>query len=62
MFRILISESIKSLENAISTLGWEIPDDIRIEEPPNPKFGDIASSVSFQLAKILRKSNLKGLI
>ncbi len=56
MYRILISESIKSLENAISTLGWEIPDEIRIEEPPNPKLGDIASSVSFQIAKNLKRS------
>ena len=54
MYRTLISESIKSLENAISTLGWEVPEDIRIEEPPNPNLGDLASSVSFQLAKNLK--------
>ena len=38
------------------SLGWEIPEDIRIEEPPNPKLGDVASSVSFQLAKTLKRS------
>lgn len=55
MYRILMTESIKSLENAISHLGWEIPEDIRVEEPPNPELGDVASSVSFQLAKKLKK-------
>ncbi len=56
MYRILTTESIKSLENAISQLGWEIPEEIRIEEPPNPELGDVASSVSFQLAKELKRS------
>ncbi len=55
MYRTLISESIKSLENAISTLGWEVPEGIKIEEPPNPNLGDLASSVSFQLAKNLKR-------
>ena len=56
MYRILMTESIKSLENAISHLGWEIPEGIRVEEPPNPELGDVASSVSFQLAKGLKRS------
>jgi arginyl-tRNA synthetase len=56
MYRILMTESIKSLKNAISHLGWEIPEDIRVEEPPNPELGDVASSVSFQLAKRLKRS------
>jgi len=56
MYRILMTESIKSLENAISHLGWEIPEDIRVEEPPNPELGDVASSVSFQLANGLKRS------
>jgi arginyl-tRNA synthetase len=59
MYRILMTESIKSLENAISHLGWEIPADIRIEEPPNPELGDVASSVSFQLAKELKRSPME---
>ena len=59
MYRILMSESIKSLENAISHLGWEIPEDIRVEEPPNPELGDVASSVSFQLAKELKRSPME---
>ena len=36
------------------SLGWEIPEDIKMEEPPNPELGDVASSVSFQLAKKLK--------
>ena len=56
MYRILMSESIKSLEEAIVSLGWEVPEDIRIEEPPNSNMGDVASSVSFQLAKTLKRS------
>lgn len=56
MYRILMLESIKSLEEAISTLGWEVPEDIRIEEPPNSNLGDVASSVSFQLAKNLKRA------
>jgi arginyl-tRNA synthetase len=59
MYRILMSESIKSLEDAISTLDWEIPEEIRIEEPPNPTLGDVASSVSFQLAKNLKRSPME---
>ena len=55
MYRILMTESIKSLEDAISQLGWELPEDIRVEEPPNPELGDVASSVSFQLAKGLKR-------
>lgn len=56
MYRILMSKSIKALEEAIKNLGWEVPKDIRIEEPPNPDLGDVASSVSFQLAKKLKRS------
>ncbi|MFZ0441480.1 MAG: arginine--tRNA ligase [Methanobacterium sp.] len=55
MYRTLISESIESLKNAIFALGWEVPEDIRVEEPPNLNLGDLASSVSFQLAKDLRR-------
>ena len=56
MYRILVSESIKAVENAINSLGWDIPDEIRMEEPPNPKLGDVACSVSFQLAKKMKRS------
>lgn len=56
MYRILMSESIKALNDAINSLGWTIPEEIKVEEPPNPELGDVASSVSFQLAKDLKRS------
>jgi arginyl-tRNA synthetase len=59
MYRILKNEAAESLKNAIHALGWEIPENIRIEEPPNPEMGDIASSVSFQLAKQLKRSPME---
>ena len=59
MYRILISESINALSDAITSLGWEVPDEIKVEEPPNPELGDVASSVSFQLAKDLKRSPME---
>ncbi|MGF7117367.1 arginine--tRNA ligase [Methanobacterium oryzae] len=55
MFRMLEKEAIKSLENAIKSLGYEIPEEIKVEEPPNSDLGDLATTVSFQLAKQLKK-------
>lgn len=59
MYRILISESINALSDAITSLGWETPEEIKVEEPPNPELGDVASSVSFQLAKDLKRSPME---
>ncbi|MEN4006640.1 MAG: arginine--tRNA ligase [Methanobacteriaceae archaeon] len=56
MYRILKKEAVKSLENSIKSLGLEIPDEIRVEEPPNPEMGDLATTVTFELAKTLKKS------
>ncbi len=55
MYRMLEKEAIKSLKNAIKTIGYEIPAEIKVEEPPNSDLGDLASTVSFQLAKQLKK-------
>ena len=55
MYRMLEKEAIKSLENAIESLGYEKPSEIKVEEPPNAELGDLASTVSFQLAKQLKK-------
>ncbi|MGB9936335.1 MAG: arginine--tRNA ligase [Methanobacterium sp.] len=55
MYRILQKEAVKSLESAIELLGCNVPE-IKVEEPPNPDMGDLASTVSFQLAKQLKKS------
>ena len=56
MYRILMSESTKSVEDAIKKLRWEVPENIKVEEPPNPSLGDVSCSISFQLAKTLKKS------
>ncbi len=59
MYRILEREAIKSIEDAIEVLGYEKPLEIKVEEPPNPDLGDLATTVSFQLAKRLKKSPTK---
>jgi len=55
MYRILKNEAIKSLENAVNSIGWEITDEIKVEEPPKSDMGDLASTVAFQLAKVAKK-------
>jgi arginyl-tRNA synthetase len=55
MYRMLEKEAVKSLENAIESLGYGKPSEIKVEEPPNADLGDLASAVSFQLAKQLKK-------
>jgi len=55
MYRIIKKEAVKSLENSIKSLGLEIPDEIRVEEPPNPEMGDLATTVAFELQKALKK-------
>ena len=59
MYRILEKEAIKALENAVSALGWELLDKIKVEEPPSSDMGDVASSLSFQLAKELKRSPME---
>lgn len=59
MYRILEKEGINALENAVSALGWELPDKIKVEEPPSSDMGDVASSLSFQLAKELKRSPME---
>ncbi len=59
MYKMLKKEAVKSLENAVDALGWEIPGSIKVEEPPNSDMGDVASSVSFQLAKQLKRSPME---
>jgi len=55
MYRLIQKEAIKSLKNAIKSLKYPIPHEIKVEEPPNTELGDLASTVSFQLAKELKK-------
>jgi arginyl-tRNA synthetase len=55
MYRELELEITKSIKDAIKTLGWDIPDNIPIEQPPRDNMGDIATSVSFELARQLKR-------
>lgn len=55
MFKVLEKEAVKSLKDAIISLKLEIPEEIKVEEPPQPDMGDLASAVTFQLAKIAKK-------
>ena len=50
------NEGLNSLKNALKQLNYEIPKEINLEFPPNPKMGDLATTISFQLAKQLKKS------
>ncbi|MGA2676747.1 MAG: arginine--tRNA ligase [Methanobacterium sp.] len=59
MYRKLELEITKSVKEAIKTLDWEIPDNIPIEQPPRDNMGDIATSVSFELAKQLKRSPME---
>jgi arginyl-tRNA synthetase len=56
MYRKLNTEIKNSVNNAINQLGWDLPTDISIEEPPRPDMGDIATSVAFELAGKLKRS------
>ena len=48
----------EAVEGALSELGWKSPKPVEdtLEFPPDPKFGDLASTVCFELAKTLHKS------
>ena len=59
MYKKLELEIINSVKDAIKSLGWEIPDNIPIEQPPRADMGDIATSVSFDLAKKLKRSPME---
>lgn len=56
MFRKLHTEVKNSVKEAINKLGWDLPDNIPIEETPRPDMGDMATSVAFELAGNLKRS------
>jgi len=56
MYRKLEKTAINIVQKAIQDLGWEEPAEIKFETPPNPNMGDLATSVAFQLAPILKRS------
>ncbi|MDH5443387.1 MAG: hypothetical protein OEX16_03680, partial [Hadesarchaea archaeon] len=47
-----------ALEAALSKLDWKLPVGVEqtLEEPPDPKLGDLATRLCFELAKTLHKS------
>lgn len=59
MYRLLEKEAIRSLKDAIKALDYQKPIEIKMEEPPNPNLGDLATTISFQLAKNLKKSPIE---
>ncbi len=59
MFAIIEEEALKSLENALHKLDYPVPAEIKLEEPPNPQMGDLATTISFQLSKELKKSPME---
>lgn len=49
---------LQALEAALSHLGWKPPKELEqtLEEPPDPSLGDLATTICFELAKVLHKS------
>lgn len=56
MYRKLNTEIKNSVNDTINKLGWDLTDNIPIEEPPRPDMGDMATSVAFALAGKLKRS------
>ncbi|MBQ6813544.1 MAG: arginine--tRNA ligase [Methanobrevibacter sp.] len=56
MYFKIKSEAEEALKKAVEGFDCEFEDEIKLEFPPNPELGDLASTVSFQLAKLLRKA------
>ncbi|MDR3291180.1 MAG: arginine--tRNA ligase [Methanobrevibacter sp.] len=56
MYYKLIEESKEILRDGLKNLNLEIMDEIKIEFPPDSNMGDLTSTLSFELAKELKKS------
>ncbi|MCC7553850.1 MAG: arginine--tRNA ligase [Methanobacteriaceae archaeon] len=48
--------AVQSLKKALKKLNFDEKEEIKLEFPPNPDLGDLASTISFKLAKIMKKS------
>jgi arginyl-tRNA synthetase len=55
MYFKLKEEAISIIKDGLKELNFEIPDEIKIDFPPNPDLGDLTTTISFILAKKLRK-------
>ena len=56
MYNEIKIDALNSLKNGLKNLDYEIPSTIKLEFPPNPKMGDLTTTLSFQLAKKLKMS------
>ncbi len=56
MFNIIKNEALQSIKKALNKLNYPVPNEIKLEIPPNPQLGDLATTISFQLAKSLKKN------
>lgn len=59
MFALIEEKALYSLKEALSKLNYPVPEEIKLEIPPNPQMGDLATTISFQLAKELKKSPME---
>jgi arginyl-tRNA synthetase len=59
MFTLIEKKALKSLKTALLKLSYPVPEEIKLEIPPNPQMGDLATTISFQLAKELKKSPME---
>jgi len=59
MFTLIEKKALKSLKTALLKLNYPVPEEIKLEIPPNPQMGDLATTISFQLAKELKKSPME---
>ncbi|KZX12538.1 arginine--tRNA ligase [Methanobrevibacter curvatus] len=55
MYFKLKEEAISIIKDGLKELNFEIPGEIKIDFPPNPDLGDLTTTISFVLAKKLRK-------
>lgn len=56
MFFKIEELAVESLKEAIIKVGYEKDEEIKLEFPPNPELGDLASTISFKIAKVLKES------
>ncbi|MFB2623039.1 MULTISPECIES: arginine--tRNA ligase [Methanothermobacter] len=55
MFRYIENRARDSIIEALEKLQLPVPSEIKLEEPPNPQLGDLASTVAFELAGELKR-------
>ncbi|MDR3062811.1 MAG: arginine--tRNA ligase, partial [Methanobrevibacter sp.] len=56
MYFEIEKEAVNSLKEVVKEFNQDIQEEIKLEFPPNLDLGDLASTISFDLAKKLKKS------